>query len=102
MSLAAALGLWRELYGWAWYRSIKAINAAGARLGLQHSVTLLTLIEPLQGICRHGFPFLEPAFRAGNVGFQNNLLHRNYSCLISVDGYPASCVALVSRLTLVF
>ncbi len=60
------------LNGWAWNRAIRAEHTAITHCWFQDRSTTLAFIEPLAGICRHGFDFFVTAFRTGQRRLKND------------------------------
>ncbi len=73
------------MYRWAWNRRIRTKNAAIALKRLENRLTRLAFIEPLAGICRHGFSFDMPAIWASQRRLKND-----YCCLRCHIAYPVS------------
>ena len=62
-SIAATRIFATDLYRRARHSGIGAKNTAVTGLWPQYGMTLLTFVEPLAGICRHGFSFCVLAIR---------------------------------------
>jgi hypothetical protein len=85
---AAALLLDR----WARHRTVRAEDAAVARLGFKQCLTACALVKILARVRRHDFLARVPAIRAGEHGFQDNGAH---GFAMSFEGNPASAVIYV-------
>lgn len=72
------------LYGRAGHRAVGAVHTAVTRLGSEHCVTALALVEPLADVGGQGLVLDVIARRAGQKRFQDDGSH--CSLLTKIDG----------------